>query len=103
VRGELAPSQTGTLSDPLISEVGRKFLADLLTETQRRSAARSVQCRALRRHPARGADGYRRSGRVVAAFKHKRDESGGQVLLSPCKHNGTMVSRPPPPIPQSVT
>lgn len=66
----LAPSATGTLSDPVISEAGRKFLIDLLaplTDRQLRdlfSAARFAD----KPHGGGPIDAW------VAAFTHKREE-----------------------------
>jgi hypothetical protein len=68
--GNLAPSQTGTLTDPVISETGRKFLADLLvqlTNTQLNDLF-SVARFADKPHGGGPVDAW------VAAFKHKRDE-----------------------------
>jgi hypothetical protein len=73
--GNLAQSQTGTLSDPSISEAGRKFLADRLLQLgddQLRDlfAVARFDAKPSRTPQARGAtiDAW------VAAFKHKRDE-----------------------------
>ena len=67
--GNLAPSQTGTLSNPHISEAGRKFLADELMQLT------DVQIRDLFT-VARFADkpGGSPVDAWVAAFKHKREE-----------------------------
>jgi hypothetical protein len=68
--GNLAASTTGTLTDPVISEAGRQFLADLLaglTDQQLRDLFAV----------ARFADKPHGGGPIdewVAAFKHKRDE-----------------------------
>jgi len=73
--GNLPPSQTGSLSNPSISEAGRKFLADLLvqlTDDQLHALFEVARftTRASSAHDASGAtiDAW------VAAFKHKRDE-----------------------------
>jgi hypothetical protein len=73
----LSPSQTGTLAHPLISEAGRKFLGDLLTQLS------DDQLRDLF-EVARFADRFLpgdTSGSPVSAwvdaFKHKRDEVTG--------------------------
>jgi len=71
--GNLAPSQSGSLENPLISEAGRKFLADLLVqlsdqqlrdlfETARFSQRKSASVRAAT------------SEQWVEAFKKKRDQ-----------------------------
>jgi hypothetical protein len=68
--GNLAPSQTGSLSDPVISEAGRRFLADLLvqlTEAQVRDLF-SVARFADKPHGGGSIDAW------VAAFDRKRDE-----------------------------
>jgi hypothetical protein len=68
--GNLAASTTGTLAEPVISEAGRRFLADLLaglTDQQLHdlfSAARFAD----KPHGGGPIDAW------VAAFKHKRDE-----------------------------
>jgi len=73
--GNLAPSQTGTLSDPLISEVGRKFLADLLTELSDDQLRDLFSVAGFGDKPARGGGwGLSVVDAWVAAFKHKRDE-----------------------------
>jgi hypothetical protein len=68
--GNLAPSRTGTLSYPAISEAGRRFLADLLAQLS------DEQLRDLFTI-ARFADKPHGGGSVdawVSAFKHKREE-----------------------------
>ena len=71
--GNLSPTQTGTLSNPIISEEGRKFLADLLvqlTDDQMHDLFETARFDA--KPPPLGApatiDGW------VTAFKHKREE-----------------------------
>lgn len=68
--GNLAPSQRGTLSDPIISEGGRKFLSDLLSQLSDRQLADAFSVARFDRKPHGGApiDDW------VAAFKHKREE-----------------------------
>ncbi len=72
--GNLSPSHTGTLSNPSISEEGRKFLADLLVQLT------DDQLRALfkvARFDARQPTASTAPATIdawVAAFKHKRDE-----------------------------
>jgi hypothetical protein len=74
--GNLSKSFTGNLSNPRITEEGRKFLADLLvqlTDAQLHdlfTVARFAQGPARMRAPA----GQDTVAAWVAAFKHKRDE-----------------------------
>jgi hypothetical protein len=73
--GNLPPSQTGTLSDPVISEAGRRFLADLLVQL---SDAQLRDLFEVSRFASRGAHADGRADTTIeqwiAAFKHKRDE-----------------------------
>jgi hypothetical protein len=68
--GNLSPSQRGTLSDPIISESGRKFLSDLLAQLSDRQLHDVFDVARFDRKPNGGApvDDW------VAAFKHKREE-----------------------------
>jgi len=71
--GDLAPSQTGTLDNPQISEAGRKFLSDLL---MRLSDAQLRDLFDVARFAER-AESNNRQGTVeewVSAFKKKRGE-----------------------------
>jgi hypothetical protein len=78
--GHMSRSMTGTLGDPVISEAGRKFLADLLvqlTDGQLHDLfeVARVDLRSRRpdtREPPASVDEW------VAAFKHKRDEIAGK-------------------------
>jgi len=66
----LAASETGTLADPVISEAGRRFLADLLAQLTDQQLHDLFSA-------ARFADKPHGGGPVdawVTAFKHKRDE-----------------------------
>jgi len=68
--GNLAASETGTLADPVISEAGRRFLADLLAQLSDRQLQDLFSA-------ARFADKPHGGGPVdawITAFKHKRDE-----------------------------
>jgi hypothetical protein len=72
--GNLRPSQTGSLSDPRISEAGRAFLASLLTQLSDRQLDDLFAT--ARFDEKASADGVS-PGSVadwVAAFKHKREE-----------------------------
>ena len=73
--GNLAPSQTGTLSNPSISEAGRKFLADLLLQL---SDDQVRDLFAVARFDRKPSDTPGTPSATidawVAAFKHKRDE-----------------------------
>jgi hypothetical protein len=69
----LSKSVTGTLENPRISEEGRAFLADLLTQL---SDQQILDVFSVARMPLRSSD-PRRSGTIdewAAAFRHKRDE-----------------------------
>jgi hypothetical protein len=71
--GDLPPSQSGTLDNPLISEAGRKLLSDLL---MRLSDAQLRDLFDVARFEERG-EGHNRQGTVeewVSAFKKKRGE-----------------------------
>jgi len=71
--GDLAPSQSGTLDNPMISEAGRKFLSDLLMQL---SDAQLRDLFDVARFEER-AEGHKRPGTVeewVSAFKKKRGE-----------------------------
>jgi len=75
--GNLPKSATGTLDDPAISEEGRRFLADLLTQLsdaqiQDLFAAARVTLRL--RDPGDAKSGFGTIDEWVAAFKQKRDE-----------------------------
>ena len=73
----LSQSQTGTLSDPVISESGRKFLANLLSQLSDRQLQDLF---AVARFPERtlseGIGGWPASA-WVEAFKQKRDDVAG--------------------------
>jgi hypothetical protein len=71
--GNLDKSFSGTLSDPVISEAGRRFLADLLIQLSDRQlhdlfAAAHIDRRVTRSGSPASVDDW------VAAFKRKRDE-----------------------------
>jgi hypothetical protein len=75
--GNLRGSFTGTLGDPVISEAGRRFLADLLMQLSDKQlhdmfAAARVQLRP--RDPADGRSGFPTIDEWVNAFKQKRAE-----------------------------
>ena len=73
--GNLAPSQTGSLSNPSISEAGRKFLADLLVQlTDDQLHALFEVARFDARPPATPGASSATIDAWVAAFKHKREE-----------------------------
>ena len=72
--GNLAPSQTGTLNDPIITEAGRRFLADLLIQL---TDGQIHDLFAVARFPERteGSKGSEDAATVdewVATFKAKR-------------------------------
>ena len=75
--GNLPKSLTGTLSDPTISEQGRQFLADLLTQLtdeQLRGMFEAARVNLRLRHPAHPSSGFPTVDEWVAAFKAKREQ-----------------------------
>ena len=75
--GRLAKSVTGTLSDPVISEAGRAFLARLLTQVSddQISALFEVSRVTLRlRDPGNARSGFATVAEWVTVFKRKRAE-----------------------------
>ncbi len=84
--GNLPKSITGTLSDPPISEQGRQFLADLLTQLsddQLRGMFEAARVNLRLRHPAHPSSGFATVDEWVAAFKAKRD----QIVNHHCSTN----------------
>jgi hypothetical protein len=72
--GNLAPSQTGTLANPIITEDGRKFLADLLAQlSDRQIADMFLVARFGERVLPNGVGGSSIES-WVDAFKKKREE-----------------------------
>jgi hypothetical protein len=74
--GKLSGSATGTLTDPTISEAGRKFLADLLLQLS------DAQLHDMFEVARFGQRGDASIDQWVAAFKHKRDEIVGVTCPS---------------------
>jgi hypothetical protein len=75
--GNLPKSFTGTLSEPVISEAGRKFLADLLmqlTDRQLQDLFEVARVRLRLRSPGKVDSGFATEADWVAAFKAKRDQ-----------------------------
>jgi hypothetical protein len=68
--GNLSRSQTGTLFDPMITEGGRKFLANLLGQLTDRQLRDLFEVARFADKPTGGGP----VDRWVAAFKKKRDE-----------------------------
>ena len=68
--GNLAPSQRGTLSDPIISEGGRRFLSGLLNQLTDKQLADVFSVARFDQKPSGGAP----VADWVSAFKHKREE-----------------------------
>ena len=68
--GNLAPSERGTLTDPIISEGGREFLSGLLDQLTDKQLQDVFSVARFDRKPHGGApvDDW------VSAFKHKREE-----------------------------
>jgi hypothetical protein len=70
-------SVSGTLKEPIISEAGRQFLADLLmklTDRQLRDMFQAARIQLRPRAPEDGRSGFPAIDEWVAAFKQKRQE-----------------------------
>jgi hypothetical protein len=75
--GNLSGSFTGTLKDPMISEEGRQFLADLmsqLSDDQLRGMFEAARVHLRAREPGNGRSGFTTVDEWVMAFKAKRAE-----------------------------
>jgi hypothetical protein len=75
--GNLTGSWTGTLKNPVISEAGRQFLADLLTQlsdNQLRDMFEVARVNLRPRAPASGRSGFATIDEWVTAFKQKRTQ-----------------------------
>ena len=75
----LSPSQTGTLADPIISEGGRKLLADLLGQLTGRQLQELFEVARFGNRSLPGGAGAAPVSAWVDAFKHKRDEIAGNT------------------------
>jgi hypothetical protein len=75
----LSPSQTGTLSDPIISEDGRQLLAGLLGQLSDRQLQDLFGVARFGNRFLPGGDGAAPVSAWVDAFKHKRDEIAGNT------------------------
>lgn len=73
----LSPSQTGTLAHPLISEAGRKFLANLLTQLSDDQLRDLFEVARFGDRFLPGGTGGSPVPAWVDAFKYKRDEITG--------------------------
>jgi hypothetical protein len=75
--GNLPSSFTGTLEDPLISEAGRRFLANLLiqlSDAQIRDLFTAARIHLRLRSPGRVDSGFATVDDWTAAFKQKRNQ-----------------------------
>jgi hypothetical protein len=73
----LSKSHTGTLADPIVSEAGRRFLADLLvqlTTRQLRDVFTVAHVERRSRNPDQGGEGPATVDEWVSAFERKRDD-----------------------------
>jgi hypothetical protein len=70
----LAPSQSGTLNNPIISEAGRKFLADLLAQLSDPQLQDLFLAARFGEKPGVNGEGGGLVADWVAAFKQKRAE-----------------------------
>ena len=75
--GNMPPSQTGTLTNPIISEAGRKFLAGLLAQLSDRQLQGLFAGARLDEKPGTDGEAGGSIADWVAAFKKKRDEIAG--------------------------
>ena len=73
----LTQSQTGTLANPIISESGRKFLADLLGQLTDNQLQDLFEVARFSSRFLPGGTGAAPVSAWVDAFKHKRDEIAG--------------------------
>jgi len=83
--GNLPKSATGTLDDPVISEEGRRFLADLLvqlSDQQIRDLFESARVTLRVRDPHEPRSGLPTVDEWVDAFKQKRDQIVNRVCSS---------------------
>jgi hypothetical protein len=75
--GDLSKSYTGTLKDPVISEAGRAFLADLLTkltDDQIRGLFEVSRVTLRLRDPGKAKSGFSTVEEWTDVFKRKRAE-----------------------------
>jgi hypothetical protein len=75
--GTLPSSFTGTLEDPLISEAGRRFLANLLiqlSDAQIRDLFTAARIHLRLRSPGQVDSGFATVDDWTAAFKQKRNQ-----------------------------
>jgi hypothetical protein len=75
--GNLPKSFTGTLSDPVISDAGRRFLANLLMQLSDRQLSDLFEVARVRlrlRTPGKVDSGFATTAEWVEAFKAKRDQ-----------------------------
>jgi hypothetical protein len=73
--GELDGSMVGTMHDPTVSEAGRKFLADLLSQLRDEQILDLFRvARADRRHPSAVKEGRDLVSEWADVFKRKRSE-----------------------------
>src|SRR5256885_6274284 len=70
----MPPSQTGTLVNPIISEAGRKFLADLLAQLTDAQMQDLFMTARFGEKPGIGGEGAGSVSEWVAALKQKREE-----------------------------
>ena len=71
--GNLAPSQSGSLENPLISEAGRKFLADLLVQLSDRQLSDLFEAARFSQRKSASVRAAT-SDQWLEAFKKKRDQ-----------------------------
>jgi len=72
--GNLPPSQSGSLNNPIISEAGRQFLSDLLAQLSDRQIQDLFIAARFGEKPGLNGEGGGSVGDWAAAFKQKREE-----------------------------
>jgi len=70
----LPPSQTGTLNNPIITEAGRTFLADLLAQLSDAQVQELFMTARFGEKPGPAGEGGGSASDWAAAFKKKREE-----------------------------
>lgn len=92
-RGNLPKSLTGTLDDPVISEEGRRFLADRLSQLsdrQLRDLFETARVHLRPRSPGDASSGHATVDEWVDAFKDKR----AQIMARRCSDRSMAMRAP---------
>jgi hypothetical protein len=94
--GNLPKSFTGTLDDPVISEDGRQFLADLLlqlSDSQIRGLFETARVELRLRDPSKPLSGAATAGEWADVFKAKRREIVGKHCPTAAKEVNVVSHR----------